>query len=534
MKKALYLLLTVVAAALAIRLYPTAVSGMPFSVDAWPLIRNTELLLQNTPTSIVTDIFDGYNNYWPGSQMFGAVLSQVTGLSPAVAMAWGIPVAAASAVPIFYLLVKRVTQSQTISLAAAFLLATAFPYALFTAGVTKETLASPLYISVLLIFLLRHNWKTAALFSVVSAALILTHHLTAFFAITSVAGLTIAFLISKNIQQPQNSFRSNFVFFVILSAATALYFGLFAYPAFTLTVTAADMLSLGAYEALLFGLSIYVAYSAKPPAAKKTLAYCAIWLLMISLVVILVTQVPLMPGAPTLPPHYLFYALPFIAGMPLAIYAFKDLRHRTPSLLTPLFWVVTAGAFSLFALFANLPGGVGLFYRSINFVLPPFLILIAFGLYRLAADRRVFRRLSVFAVGVLAVCMASVGAYSVYATVSLEEPYFGYFWRYEPSEVQAGSWVAAAAVNQTVAGDSKVSYLLSGYFNRSVSISRGINYLDGDGSPPELLYVYRQMYRNGYVLYYGSPAALPPNWTDQLTGYNQVYGNSEVTIYAKQ
>jgi len=170
-----------------------------------------------------------------------------------------------------------------------------------------------------------------------------------------------------------------------------------------------------------------------------------------------------------------------------------------------------------------------------NFLLAPFAFLVALGLYRLAADgQRVFRRLSTFSAVALVVCMASVGVYSVYAAVSLEEPYFGYFWRYEPSEVQAGSWVAAVAVNQTLAGDSKVRYLLNGYFNQSVSIGDGYKFLDGDGSPPELLYVYRQMYRNGYVLYQGSPVALPANWSEKLADYNQVYGNSEVTIYAKQ
>ncbi|MEM4576223.1 MAG: hypothetical protein QW701_02030 [Candidatus Nezhaarchaeales archaeon] len=66
-------------------------SGLPFSTDAWPLIRNTELLLENTPVSLSHEVFDGYNNYWPASSIFGAVFSLISGLSPMVAMSMSIP-----------------------------------------------------------------------------------------------------------------------------------------------------------------------------------------------------------------------------------------------------------------------------------------------------------------------------------------------------------------------------------------------------------------------------------------------------------
>jgi asparagine N-glycosylation enzyme membrane subunit Stt3 len=133
MNKTMLALGVICLVAVAVRLYPTVVSGLPFSVDAWPLIRNTELLLQNTPTSITGLMFDGYNNYWPGCQLFGAVFSQVTSLPVADAMAWGIPFAAALAIPIFFILVRKITQNTTTAAIAALLLATAFPYALFTA-----------------------------------------------------------------------------------------------------------------------------------------------------------------------------------------------------------------------------------------------------------------------------------------------------------------------------------------------------------------------------------------------------------------
>jgi hypothetical protein len=98
-------------AALAIRLYPVFLSGLPFSTDAWSPIRNTELLLEHTPISLENPIMDGYNSYWPANSLFGAVFSQIIGLKPMMAMAFGVPLAGALTIPIFYTLIYKITQS---------------------------------------------------------------------------------------------------------------------------------------------------------------------------------------------------------------------------------------------------------------------------------------------------------------------------------------------------------------------------------------------------------------------------------------
>jgi hypothetical protein len=91
MKKASLCLFIILLFALTLRLYPTLISNMPFSTDAWPLIRNTELIIQNTPIPLNNALFDAYNNFWPAIQLFGAALSQITNLPPIIAMAIGIP-----------------------------------------------------------------------------------------------------------------------------------------------------------------------------------------------------------------------------------------------------------------------------------------------------------------------------------------------------------------------------------------------------------------------------------------------------------
>ena len=538
MKKTPYLALFIVLLlAIAIRLYPTVISGNPFSTDAWPLIRNTEILLQNSPVPLNSGIFDGYNNYWPLISLFGAVSSLVTSLPPITAMAIGIPIAAALTIPIFYLLVKKITHNNNISLIAAALLTTVFPYALFTAGVTKETLASPIYISLILVFLLKQNWKTIILFSTLSIALVLAHHLTTFLTITILASLCAAFFtIKKDPKQKINSNKTNFLLLAILSIVTAAYFLLFAGQTSFISLSSTDLLTIGAYQILILTIATYSTFLAKKHSRKITILNALVAFTAVFLFTFLLTQVPLLSIAPILPSHYLIYALPFIIAVPLIIFGLNELYQRKSSLIIPLFWSMSIIAFASYAVLADPAGSVTFASRSLNFLLPPLLILVAVGINKISSKNSHFklsRPIKLIAVAVILV-IVTVNSYSVYATVSLQEPYFGYFWRYNAPEYTASDWLSTNMINQTVAGDSKVSYLVQGYFNQSVTTTAGYRYLAENGSKPELLYVYNQMNTNGYVLSQGIPYRLPTNWTDKLEPYNLIYQNSEVTIYARR
>lgn len=535
MNKTLLAIGVICLVAVSVRLYPVAISGLPFSTDAWPLIRNTELLVANTPTLLNSSLFDGYNNYWPGIQFFGAVFAQVTALSVADALAWSVPFAAALAILIFFVLARRITRSTHVAAVAALLLATAFPYALFAAGVTKETYASPIFITLILLFLLKPDWKTTLLFALTSCTLVLSHHFTAFLAVAVLWGLCLAlFAVKKSSNQQQHSARPRLLCTVGLSSLAVLYLVLFAYPAMNVTLTVSDLLSAGAYEVLLVALSVYAVYTAKGHSARKTIIQCTLGFTLLSLVALIITQTSLSPGAPTLPLYYFFYFLPYLLGVPLVVFSLRGLYQRRSPLLLPFFWVIMIAAFTCYAVFSSSADGVGLTYRSVNFILPPFMILVAIGVSGLVKGRSGFnRKIMAAAATILCLCMVSVGIYSEYASFVQEEPYFGYFWRYEPPEYQASSWISSGQDNQTVAGDYKVSYLLEGYFNVSVSVSDGLKYLDSDGTPPDLIYVYRQMYRNGYVFGSGIPISLPQNWTAKLSDYNIIYANMEVSVYAK-
>ena len=429
---------------------------------------------------------------------------------------------------------KKITQNSKISLIASVLLATAFPYALFTAGVTKETFASPLYIALILVFLLKHNWKTTLLFSTVSVALVLTHHLTAFLTVGVLASITVASYFSKNKQQ--NSTRSNLLFTALLAGSTALYLFVLASPALAASISPSDLLSVGAYQFAAIAAIMYLVRSTNKKSPRRMILECTPILIAVLALLVVATRTPLLPTAPVLPLYYLLFSLPFIIALPLVSFGLSKLYRKKSALLIPIFWLLPILAFAAYGIFSNNIGGLAFAIRSINFLLPPLTILIAIGIYKLYRTQKhpkIGKLTKILAIAVI-VSMAVINVNSVYATVSLQEPYLGYFWRYEPSEYQASDWVTANTNNQTVAGDSKVYYLLDGYFDRTVSVTQGLNYLAAEGSPPEILYVYNQMYKNGYVLYQGIPITLPSNWTDKLASYNCIYANSEVTIYAKR
>lgn len=178
--------------------------------------------------------------------------------------------------------------------------------------------------------------------------------------------------------------------------------------------------------------------------------------------------------------------------------------------------------------------GLTLAYRTLNFLSIPFIILCAVGFYKfyLKTSNMHIQKLIKLAAAATFILIASLNAYDVYASVSLQERYMGYFWLYMPQEFKAATWTATTANSQVIAADVKVSYLLEGYYNMSVDEIQGLKYLTGKNSNyPQILFIYNQMLKNGYVLYEGLSVDLPENWTEKVYDLNLIYSNGLVTIH---
>ena len=535
MKKDFYILILICAVAISVRLYPTLISGLPFSTDGWSPIKNTESLLQYTPVSLGDNaVFDGYNNYWPAMSLFGAVFSLVTGLSVVDAMAIGIPLVAALTIPLFYALVRRITENTKIALIATTLLATAYPYTLFTAGVTKETFANPIYVCVLLLFLLAPSWKRTLLFLLSSVVLVFSQHLATLVTIGVLITLTIGLFYSKD-NKARYSVKSTVGLLGILSGVAVVYFYFYSYSGFPASLSSSDLLTVGAHQLVVLAVILFFTSKAGFPSRRQIFLGSLGIIVLSCFFVVLLTQKPLVSGAPILPIHYVIYMVPFMVLLPVMVFAFDGLYERRSRLLLPIFWLSPIIALEGYAIFSGSPISLTLTSRTLNFLILPLLILVGLAFYKLYTYNKKARVKRIVIVGIVATLLvvALVNRYSVFASVSLNERYMGYFWLYRAPEFAASALIFANTVNQTVAGDVKVFYLLNGYFGVKVDVYDGLNYLDGDGSAPDLLFVYPEMVTNGYVIYSGNVWVLQENWTSRLVPLSSIYSNGMVNLYAK-
>ncbi|MEM3385354.1 MAG: hypothetical protein QXE78_07500 [Nitrososphaeria archaeon] len=531
--RSLYIFLAL-SIALVLRLYPTIVSGLPFSVDAWSPIRNTELLIEYTPIRLDDEVFDGYNNYWPGVSLFGAVFSQVTGIRPINLMAAIVPLAGGLTVLFFYALISRLSQNHKLAFFASILLATAFPYTLFMSGVTKETYANPIYMLSILIFLGSSKWRKILLFTIVSVALVLSHHLTTLVTIAVLASITLASSIAR--AGKGLSFDNlRLILVSILTATAALYFILFAYRGLKLALTASDILSVASYQTISFAAALYLTLKPHNSSRARTLLLCSSSAAIVSLSVLLCTKRPIVPEAPILPSHYILYAVPFILASPLVVLGLGRLREmQCEECMLPFFWFTTILGLEGYAVFGNSPLGLTLAYRTLNFLCIPLAILCAAGLERLymRTNKPLNQRLKNLVATASLLLILTINSYNMYAAVSLQERYMGYFWLYRLPEYRASAWISTAAEDQVVAGDMKASPLLKEYFNVNVDVLQGLRYLTGKASSePKILYIYNQMQYNGYVFYGGYTIDMPIGWTEKTFALNLIYSNGLVKVH---
>jgi len=240
---------------------------------------------------------------------------------------------------------------------------------------------------------------------------------------------------------------------------------------------------------------------------------------------------PIALGAPAVPQYYLLYNLPYVMLLPLITLGYGYQRQSNTS-RAPLFWLAAIVGLEGYAVFSNSSLSFALANKGLNFLHPAIAILAAAGLYRLygMAKKPSSKKFMKLAVPATVIIIAALNSYSLYASVSLQERYMGYMWLYKAQEYNAGDWVAAKTSNVTVAGDIKVYHLLQDYFAVNVDVLQGYRYLTEESeSQPQVLYVYNQMQKNGYILgWYGTD--LPENWTEKVFQLNLIYSNGLASL----
>lgn len=518
MKKSHIFMLILIAA--GVRLAPVLWTGMPYSMDAWSVISNVEVLAENSPISLSSDLFGGYNNFWPGVQIFGTMLSELTSLSPKTSMAIGVPLSSSLAVAVFYAVVERLTEDTKIAFVSALLMAVAFPLVHFRAGVTKETFSVVLFMFLFLLFL-KSDDKRALLISVpVSFALVASHHYTSLIAL-AVLGMASGVIGLKRFLEGNALPKRRLLISALLGCFFAVYYLAFAHGSTFPLPALPHWISAGGF--LIVGLALASYLTAERKKILPVLIVIGIYGLAAT-----ATQVSLVEGAPVLPARILLYSSFLVLALPIGLIGYWKLQRDGNSTFS-LAWIVSISTIILYALFGEFLQSLSVAYRGLYFFAPPLCIFAGAGLLKVYRSNRPLSK--PVAVTLLLVLVGG-GLSAYYVSLAESGRMLGYQAKNTKGEFEASEWVSEQNFS-SIAGDQKTHYLLSHYRGENVELQNGYKYLWGrTEKQPKALYVYDQMYRYGFWLHpYGRE--LPENWTERTEKMNLMYYNDYVKVFRR-
>lgn len=534
----IFLVMLPLVIAIFLRVTPFLLSGLPFSVDSWPPIKYVETLLEKTPVDLRGEAFGLFNKTVGleqlGNRLFGAIISSIIGLQPMTIMSIYLPIVGAMTILIFYAFIRDIYGGAA-PFAASILLAAAIPDVLLTAGVKGETYAHPLYMALIMLSLSKSIpfWKKTILFSLVGLSLALTHYYTAILITAALASMGTAFITLR--WKKGKDFEGRILILpLILGLLTIIY--LLYYANWSLSfISSIDWLSAASHQILFFTISLYLMLKPSSASRAKLLFSCLSAALLPLFLVFIAVKRSITSGAPTLPPHYVIYAAPFIMAMPLVTIGYREAKRvGDERAILPLSWLAVILGLESYAIFGSTEGlALTLIYRGLVFLLPPLFALCAMGINKLLEGNT--RKLTKASAAVILMAIIILNLYSFYAAIFMQERYMGYFWLYRIPEYKAGAWISSIHDNKTITGDVKYAYLLRHYFGLKYDEFNGLLFLSGKRKlEADALITYDLMARNGYVVYGGYSVDLPERWMERIYDLSLVYSNGVVNIHAQK
>ena len=533
-RKILLLLLPFVLA-VALRIYPYLLTGAPWGIDSWTLMRNSNLLLSNSPTQLIGNpIFEGYNICWPAVSIFGSVASLVYGVSPLRLMPILIPLVGSITTFFLFVVVKKLTGNFLLASLAATLFAAASFDTIFTASVTKETFALPLFMVGILLLLRKGNLPNLFVFSLVSLGLIMSHYALAFILFILAAEISIIPLLMRT--RGEMVQLEKLLYPTIMGVVGLAYYFIYLKASLVgISFSLGDSLSLFAFISLVAGFQIF--FQPRPGKKIPSTAWAIpVVALALALGLLLAgTKTSILPLAPILTSNLVLDIAPYLAvGVIAAVgYVVMLKQSENRSLTILLLWLGVPSALLGFSLFAA-SSGIGIVYRLFTFLYMPVGVFAAFALIKFingGSKARHAAKTSLI-VAFLVMIVFALFFQSYAAVVENNNILGGGEWGFKPSDVSAASWVnATLPSNTTISGDSK-TYGVFSYFGLKTNVDFGYAYLTGtetwNGEP---LLTYSLMSQNGYDLnLYGEP--LPANWSTNLSNdLSLVYSNGNDQLW---
>ncbi|MGI0083969.1 MAG: hypothetical protein ACREBQ_02700, partial [Nitrososphaerales archaeon] len=529
-----------IAIAIILRLYPYFLSGVPWGTDAWPLIRNTNEMLANSPTSLGGNpIFDSYNIYWPGVSLFGASGSLIFGTPALTVMPIIIPLVASLSTLFFFLIVEKLSKNSIVACIASLFFATAGFDAIFTASATKETFAYPLFMVAVLLLLMKPDAKNMSLFVIISVALALSHHVTMIILLAIAGGVVFsnaAFSLGG-----YGKFGKTWLLPLIAGVIFVAYVELYA-RIFLTGVATAFVVSINSLIPLLalFFVSMVVATYFSLASRVRSMIVEGLVLLGASLALLfLSTQRSILPFAPTLPGLIAVLALPYLLVGFFGVFGYKamhDSEDKAPFAFTSS-WLAATLALLAYSIIGT-PNGVFLIYRFFSFVYAPVAIFGALGIAMLLRGGRkgAFKIARTAAIVALIIGIVFASSYMSFASVVGRENLLAGHYAYTRSDFESAQFVnSTLPSNSTLAADNMIADLYTDYFLIGVNVNQGYRYLSGldqlGASSSEMLVTYSMLSTQGYDLnIYGIP--IPANWYASLSNQSSlVFNNGNEMIW---
>ncbi len=525
--------LLIISLCVALRVLPALFLGVPYLPDPWVHIAKADEILQSGYFNILGD----YDDHWPGLNILIALFAMFPGIDTITVGHILIPLLCSLSLVVFYLLIRRLTGNNIISLVSLTLMGFAAPLTLIMGTTYKEGLAR-LFVSIaLLAFSTRSPKELAHVLPVVvlMSAIIPVHHFTFI-----VAGSIIIFVISSlqvySLHTKELEFRP-WIY------QTAIYFTVFGFALTYFVVF--GCISLLLIDARIVGLGLFIyfvifgALNLRRVFAQKTSRSLKLFILALALILLAAffANLAIIPvfSLTVLPIQTILMLLPFVGTCVLAGIGFSSIDRLTPRVKIFLSsWTFAILGLLFFAFFSGRSSlNLILTYRFSIFAIAPLCALAGIGvfLYTTSQPKRArFIQISLI-IGLLSVLPVTTLAFA-------RDPFFGYGCSITIPIQNSNQWLAAhSEPNSITVSDHLFTYYYIYYLHQSASIDGGIQlFVDGDQSTTFTYAAsHHYMEQNGFWLPSGVQwEALQPgiiNWLTYHTSTALIYNNGEVRVF---
>jgi hypothetical protein len=496
---------------LRIRFY--FITNLPFSTDAWTLIKNVEVIMRE---GYLTQQANSYEANWPASQLFSAILAKVIDANILELMAILFPLLSSFAIGIYYLLLARIT-NQNMALIASLLLSVSGYNVFFTAGVTKETFAILFfYISIFSYYLALKNKKYSIIFLISTIALLFSHHFSYLNLILPLIFFSISYTIYCTIHNKRVR-RLPIILFAFSAILGLFYYNFISNLKVAGITSSSEIIIFSAYQ--IFFLYIFTKLKIINSETKGNISVIFFMLVIILAAYISYTFDLLDVSILTHP----FFLSSFLLGIIMIYFASKG--YKSISNLNRVFFLslpIPFLAFYFYEVFASsYIEATFLSSRLLDFLFPTLFPLVAIGILNYK------RKLRTIILGFILILfiIQNIAIYPLQINGS------GYQWLYFQGEFEGIKWFASHTDKDAkIIGDMKVNQILA-YFNLSSDVIKGYDYLYYHKNIERgyFIFVYEQMNNNGYVLF--SKGEKIENLNNELNKYSKIYSNGDIEIF---